>query len=205
MISVTEETILHQIEEVDNDINAIKEKIKPFQEQLDAKQSCRKELLAQLDAAWVDRLEKAELNWDQILRGAERGVKMYEYRKETVGMHLGMTISGTWTDTEEQALEIKIGRNDESEQKALAAIRTIIPFMRPHDEDGRIWFGIFEHTLSADGIYLLKINKDFKSATVTKTTYGHERDVASFLALEDAVHYIRQNHWYDEDGDVNED
>lgn len=89
------------------------------------------------------------------------------------------------------------------ESRTVAGIRTLAPLLTPQ-EDGMVWFKIFEHTLSEGGCYYLNVHPETWQATLSKSTYGMYRMLEKFPTVEDAVHFISENHWY-ENPDQDED
>lgn len=118
---------------------------------------------------------------------------------------LGLYHSGYWNDTVEACLQVKVERNDKSEKLNVDAIKFFAKILTPHKFDydfehnegkaERVWFGLFEHTLSAYRVYRLEVSPDLTDIVLTSGgNYGAVDRV--FKTVEEAVAYIRQYHWY---------
>lgn len=107
-----------------------------------------------------------------------------------------MFYSGMWSDTGEPVFKIQIDHTvPDSLAKNMAGVKYFSSIMAPH-EDNMVWFGIFEDSLSAHGIYQLHVRPDLTSCDLTVTRYGRTKSLKKFDNVEDAMDYINKHHYY---------
>lgn len=111
---------------------------------------------------------------------------------------LGLYPSGYWSDTNQPCAKVMIQKDQApgSTAEALTAIKTLVPFYTPHS-DGAVWFGIFEHTLSAGGVYRLEVKPDLLSARVSIIRYGRQSSVTEWNSLEKTLEYVTKHLYYE--------
>lgn len=111
--------------------------------------------------------------------------------------------SGYWNDTMEGNFQVKVERTDESERKSIAGVRFFAPVLKPH-EDGYVWFGVFEHSLSRYETLCLKVKPDLSDIRLEALRSTHQALKATFKTVEEAIKYIREHHWYGDRGEDDE-
>lgn len=97
--------------------------------------------------------------------------------------------------TGQTCIQIALYRDDdERTQKAYDGITTLLPYIKPL-EDGRKCFDIFEHTLSLNYSYYLKVTPDGEWQVVT-----HRETMKPFFTSKDlmeALKFIQENLYYE--------
>lgn len=150
----------------------------------------------------------AEPDWKALVKDlatdGRSSQTLLRYFDQQIRDRFGMWHSGYWGDTNEVNVKVKVERVGDSEKKNVEGVKHFVKFLTPH-KDGLVWFGIFEHTLSAGGVFRLKVRPDLKEAVVDRTVYGREQVGEMFDTVEDAVGYIARKHWYGETEDAHEE
>lgn len=166
-------------EPIDNELVSNYEKL----EQL--KQERTKLLLPQKENDWVWLLEETGSGGDQVkLRAICNKIES-----------MGLYCSGYNPKTEQRAIKLMLTKNDEeSYTQTIASLEILLPYIKADPEDGYKYFGIFETSLSAGGVFYLRIGE--KNSILGRTVYGHDREIKTFLTVAEAVKYIQENHWY---------
>jgi hypothetical protein len=147
----------------------------------------------------LDELQDLDVEWSDFLKnywGGTEWTSTVTYRAwgKRLKREFDMHDNGYWSDILEPSVAIKIQRKDgTSKMLNFLGIGQLAKILKPH-EDGFVWFGIFEHTLSANGVYCLKVKPDLT-----------ERDLKRFSSLLHAVDYIANHHWYGDYADENPD
>lgn len=140
--------------------------------------------------------EDRPLDWSTIPKtlGGSGGGSMYLHRRveKELSERFDMHRSGYWVDTLEVNFEVKVEHKTESVEKNVAGVKFLTPFLTPHEEDGRIWFGVFENSLSANGSFTLRALPDLSKLWLHRRFM---RDV-EFDSVEEAIQYIHDYHWY---------
>lgn len=165
---------------------AIYEEIKPFEEARDALK--------------IAALDPKNPDWGWMARS------MGSYHPSSVVLHrffdkllldtFHMYHSGMWTDTDEAICKVMVGpHNDDETERNILGVRTLLPILTPH-ENGRVWFGIFDHTLGMSGSFVLEALPDGTSFHVTNQRGYSTQLLAEFETAHEAVWYIRKHHWY---------
>ena len=112
---------------------------------------------------------------------------------------IGLGSTGYFDETEQVCIRISLTKGSKKSFNAtVKGLKFILPYLKPIGN--KIPIDIFEETLSEHGVYKLKVDKDMKKSVLTKTCYSMEMWVEKFNTIEEAVLYIQQNHWYDEEG-----
>jgi hypothetical protein len=147
-------------------------------------------------AKQIDKLKFKNMgdavDWKLLLEPGEGSQVRYDRRQQEISK-IGLHCMGMWTTTNQASIAVKLTHGDKASfDRTLAAIKTIAPYIIPHD-DGLLWFQIFEHTLSAGGSFYLKCTPDLKCAHIGSTY----RSILRTRTLSDALRYIQENLWYD--------
>ncbi|GAB9152631.1 hypothetical protein BDS110ZK17_23700 [Bradyrhizobium diazoefficiens] len=142
----------------------------------------------------VEEGRKNGPDWKTLVRQEDDGRKYYEYvQSQFEGIGLGC--EGYWADTYDRNLRIKMTRgSQESFDITKRAIELIAPLLT--EMDGMVRFSIFEHSLSANGIYMLWVTKDLRRAKVTLNRWDKFEGT-----LDEVLTRIQRDHYYDEVGD----
>lgn len=185
-----------RIASLDADIKLVQEQISPLFLKVQQLSEARSKAIE----ARSDILAAADMPWGQMMahvRSGSAGMSLLRKFDKRLNEEFSMYSSGTWSDTEDPALGVGVARDSlNDELKAIVGIKTFVPMLKSHD-DGRVWFCVLDYTLSANGIMSLKVRQDMAEAVLTRTVYGRERVKKTFGSVEEAVKYIRQNHWYE--------
>lgn len=141
-------------------------------------------------------------DWKRLIKDvasdSTSSLTLLRYFDKQLLEHYGMYHSGSWSDTHEANIEVMVRRNDLSEKGSICGVEFFAKLMTPH-KNGRVWFGIFENTLSAGGIFRLEVLPDLSKLYLVVTTYPRERTLKEFHSTKEAIKYIRQHHWYGEE------
>jgi hypothetical protein len=141
------------------------------------------------------RLAAGPLDWRVALKDLASNDRnsqtLLRHVERELAERFDMWHSGYWGDTAEADIELKVTRTDESEQKNLAGLRFFAPLLTSH-ANGRVWFGVFEHSLSAGGSFRLEVTPDLRELVLFLGRWERAR----FTTAEEAVRYIRAHHWY---------
>jgi len=145
----------------------------------------------------IGRLMVAEAttpDWPQLVKETgEGGMAMHNYMTEQFRT-IGLWPEGYWMDTNDRCLRIMMTRDDpESFKKTKAAVELTAPLLTPH-ADGLVWYGIFEHNLSAHGIWMLKVTPDLREAKVSRDRWDDNKASGT---LDVVLSYIQDQLYYD--------
>lgn len=140
------------------------------------------------------RIQAGEFDWRTAVKDLasdDRSSRVMHRHAEEKIRQFDMHLSGHWSDTLEADVCMKVEQTDESELANLAGLRFFTHLLTPH-ENGRVWFSLFEHTLSANGGYRLEVTPASGESILFRRGWEQMR----FASLEAAVKYIRAHHWY---------
>jgi hypothetical protein len=150
-----------------------------------------KAVKAKLAKAQIEKIGD-KIDWKLLLasENLENSV-LYKLRHQEA-YKLALWAGEYWMDTRQPCLKVMMTYGDPTNlAKILAAVKMLTPFYTPH-EDGFVWFGVFEHTLSEHGSYQLKVKPDLSAAEVHRGRYRE-----SFGTLTEILMYIQKRHWYE--------
>ena len=106
---------------------------------------------------------------------------------------LGLWPSGYYPETHQRAAKLMMTRGDAAGlEKTIDAVGTLLPHCKPLS-DGFVCFGIFEHTLSEHGSYVMRIRPNLSEITVGDSR-GHR--AVKFGGLREAISHVQETHWY---------
>lgn len=141
----------------------------------------------------VEEGRKNGPDWKMLVRQEDDGRKYYEYVQSQFAS-IGLGCEGYWADTNDRNVRIKMTKGSkESFDITKRAIELIAPLLT--EKDGMVRFSIFEHSLSASGIYLLWVAKDLGHAKVTLNRWDRFEGT-----LDEVLMRIQRDHYYDEVG-----
>ena len=151
--------------------------------------------------------KKDDLEWLMEFREPESKVKREQ--REKILKEYGLTGSGYNPQTNQHAIKLTINENDSDEkleniEKGLLKILPIIkPFSHDFKEPGMFknplkMIGIFEHTLSQNGIYNLVVDPNNNNhCAVICHSWSRISSKKEFNSLMDALKHIRKYHYYE--------
>lgn len=107
------------------------------------------------------------------------------------------TSSGYDPRSNQQWVHVKLGK-DADIDAAQAELDLFLPYIR--ETDGYKKIGVFEFTLSADGMFELR-QYGIEDIRLIKTRYNVPSELQRFASWRAAFEYVRTNHWcgYNED------
>lgn len=158
--------------------------------------------------------ETGHIDWSVILEeslGNSEGVEIYRIKQQMLE-NIGLASSGLIYETGQKILRIKINKGDSEEfERVLSGFEKILPFIKPISNNRanrpgapRKIVSIFEHTLSAGGIFELEIFNDDKEFVITKTVYSQRKEIHKFDNLRDALLMIQDRYYYEWPGNGSE-
>ena len=172
------------------------EKIRPLQDEvfeLNTRLSDLNDRLSVLllEAGKLDSIEYLMKTYNPDRSGGE-------YRKalQRWGFAHDLYQSGYVVDTLQPSFSVKLSPKQDI-TKTSEGIRELVPFMKPRD-NGRMYFGIFEHTLSLAVSYHMEVSPDCSEAWVFTHLGAHSIRHEAIGTIEEVLLYIRKHHWYDE-------
>lgn len=167
-----------------------------------------KELLGKAQVARMRAEGVLASDWKFLLKtmasDADNSQAVYHYFGELLSERFGMFHSGFYPDTNEAAVKIMVERTDESERKNVEGVKFFASIYTPHEpqpplpKDGpkQIFFGVFENSCAHHGSYRLDMTPDLQDIALSTTKYHRTSIVEKFKTVEEAIHYIREHHWY---------
>lgn len=145
----------------------------------------------------VDEAKKSGPDWVSLVRQGPPGdgKKFYEYARSQFSS-IGLFMGGFWADTGDRDLHVMMTKGSkESLVITKRAIELIAPLLT--EQDGMVRFGIFEHSLSTNGVYRLLVSKDLKRAKLTL----NDNWIKFEGTLDEVLIEIQQDYYYDQVGD----
>jgi hypothetical protein len=118
------------------------------------------------------------------------------YAKKHLSKNFDMYYSGYSLETKEANIKLKVERTAESKAKNLAGLKFFASLLTPRKYERRVQFRLFEHTLSAGGIFALLATPDLSQLELICTTRGRDRSLKIFHSPEEAVEYIAKHHYF---------
>jgi len=99
--------------------------------------------------------------------------------------------------TNQSAVQFCIEK-DSDLQIGLEELNLLLPLIKSVEDDGQRYkyFSVFEHTLSAGGVYHIKYYDDL-NITLNITSWGSERELRKFQDTMELLKYIQKNHYYE--------
>lgn len=167
--------------------HGILREMKPLQERL----SVTHEALGVAKDALVTLMvhQGGDQDWEFLLDGRNDSQIARDTLKRLLS-DVGLSLGGEWTDTRQACLLLTMAKDsDESYQKTLTAVRTMLPHVKVHP-DGYARFGISDHMLNAYGSFHLEIKPDGSEFKVAGRLRKKE-----FSDLESALRYVQAWHW----------
>jgi hypothetical protein len=157
----------------------------------------------------VEQMPKDKIDFNFILTGEHDSMALYHEAERQI-QQLGLWGSGEWCNTTKQKC-IKLmmyKENPDNLQKTYNSILSLLPYIIPlpakntegepvEEEfiDKKI-FGIFEHTLSENGIYFFLISKN-GSTEIARQRYSRLSILKRFETIMDGLKYIQNNFYYE--------
>lgn len=86
---------------------------------------------------------------------------------------------------------------DDNLEKTLLSLEQILPHLRP--VDGIKEFGVFEYTLSENGVYCVEVKEGVYSLVVYR--YHRKSVLKVFDSLRELLKYVQENHYYESSED----
>lgn len=178
---------------------ALREELRPLQEAMVKNGEETRRVQEQISALLAERMG-SNPDWAVLL--AEENSDILHKPREIAISALGLFPTGRWTDTGQPVAKVMIraGRLEQSLKQTREAVEILTPFYTPH-ADGYVWFGIFEHSLSEHGIYVLKVLPDLSEVKIEITRYHRTSVVRTAVSLDEALQFIGKNLYYDNDTD----
>jgi hypothetical protein len=186
---MTRQELEQKIKATESEIKSLDAQIAPYEAlRLKAWASLR-QLKAELD---VVILQEEPDNIDFLIKDARQDSlpKIKAVHKLAQKLHLHPV--GYWHGTNEQSFSVQLNKN-ENVSKVKTSIEYLTPYYTPR-HDGKVWYGIFEHTLSQYYTYYLKVEPDLSTAYVT--THRESNPPEYKGSLEEVLNYIAKYHWY---------
>lgn len=123
---------------------------------------------------------------------------MREYRDASAFFEeLGFSMRGCFPSTQQRCLQIILYQDDdESVKKTEEALDLIGKYVKPLPEYQAKVFGIFEHTLSENGMYSY-LEKEDGTFYVMRTAYGRETLMCGGTGRQTVLEYIQNHHYYE--------
>ena len=133
-------------------------------------------------------------DWAFMLDIGNDGQVMHQAWEKAV-QTLGLWSDGYNPESNQRQAQVVLTKGDqESLQRTLDGIKTLLPHLKP-DAEGWVHFGILDHTLSANGSYRLGVMPDLSAASVGR---AHGFSPQEFKSLDRALAHVQEVHWYDE-------
>jgi len=181
--------------------------LKPLEKEITRNYTLINNLRIEIDR---EKIEEGEYDWGWLLH--EDGINVSNERYNLCNdklTELGFRASGYYTDTLQRDVKISLNKN-ESINKSLNGLLEILPFIKWRDNNSVVnkaigrkgnlrtkRVGIFEHTLSEDGVYYLVFPEGFDCVYLMIDRYHVTSMVRRFTTLMDALHYISERHYYE--------
>lgn len=157
--------------------------------------------------------ETGHIDWSVVLSegyGNLESMEVYRAKQEMLET-IGLSSSGIVYDTGQKVIQIKLTKGDSEQlEKVLSGLEKILPFVKPISNNRanrpgapRKIVSIFEHTLSAGGIFELEIFND-KEFMITKTIHSQRKEIHKFDNLRDALLKIQDRYYYEWPGNGSE-
>ena len=114
----------------------------------------------------------------------------------------GLWHSGYKPETEQVYLKMKLykGEGDNLEQ-TISTLEEILPHIKAID--GVKVFGVFEHTLSENGVYCVEITEHTYTLVICR--YRRKSVVKECKSLREMIEYIQEHHYYESSEDKDEE
>jgi hypothetical protein len=156
----------------------------------------------------VDQMPKDKIDFNFILTGEHHSMPLY-YESERQIQELGLRGGGKWTMTGQKNISLTMYKNDpDNLQKTYDSVLLLLPYMIPFPKEGRKdriieefigkkVFGIFEHTLSENGIYYFLISEN-GNTEIGIQRYSRFSILKEFKTILDGLKYVQNNLYYEE-------
>lgn len=179
-----------------NDVQKLQKEIKKLEDRreelFDLKKSIDEEIVFS-----DKKLEKLKNNldimvakpkdWDWLLKiGSTARFEMLEKALEDCDI----TVGCNYAVDDQHSIQIALYQK-KSLEKTLRGLEELLPHIRPW-EDGFKYVSIFEHSLSKNGSYALKVGEKF---SLIKSTHKNST-IKTFKNLKTALEYIQKHHYY---------
>ncbi len=188
-----------QVNALSEQQQTVLEELRPLQEKFRQLAEAKELLMPVLQKLKTKAILSQEVkDWTALLDNNDHTT--YKALQEVFPWRSPLVFKGSiWTNTNQRVLTLCLYKNHpEDEELATQKIIDIIPYLLPV-ENGKVFIGIFENSLSQHGSYHLQINPEAPyAAEVTMTRYGRKSVVKEFPELKDAISFIRENLWYEE-------
>lgn len=182
-----------QMKALEDERTKLFKKKKPIDDKLVKTYEELNKLVEQRDKLLVDGIDSQHPDWDFLLESNSHGSVIKSAARDRLLAPMGLRSSGYFEATQQVAIEIQLDYMQNIE-KTLQGLRALRPHIKPVNNILR--FGVFEHTLSAFGVYELYVAKEGEKCRLVKTTHGRQSDVSKFDNLRDALKYIAKHCWY---------
>lgn len=182
--------------------------LRPLEKKISANYGRIKKLKEEIDQ---DNIEKGNYDWEWLLQedGFSSSPARYKLCEEKLA-EFGFRASGYYRDTMQRNVTICLNKN-EPVTKAIDGLLTILPHIKYHGAEKSIMkaigrtgrslrtkrVGIFEHTLSENGVYYLIFLEGQECVYLMIDRYHVTSMVRRFITLMDALMYISDHHYYE--------
>lgn len=179
-------------QEILDELRLLQEKFRQFAE-------AKEQLMPELQKLKTKEILSKEVkDWTALLDNNDSTT--YKALQQVFPWNSPLVFKGSiWTNTNQRVLTLCLYKNHpEDDELVTHKIIEVIPYLIPV-EDGKVFISIFENSLSQHGSYHLQINPASPfAAEITMTRYGRKSVVKEFPELKDAISFIRENLWYEE-------
>jgi hypothetical protein len=126
------------------------------------------------------------------INASSRGEALYVACEKFISTYYdkGVYAGGYYPATNQFALKVKFDQNRPLEHQL--GILDFVEYLKPFE--GTKHIGVFEYTLSEDGVYCILVSDKTK---LIKTTYGHDRTIRMFDTLLECLRYVYEYHPYE--------
>jgi hypothetical protein len=118
------------------------------------------------------------------------------YDKKLLSM--GLWSGGYIPETGQRGVKVMLIKDDEeSLKKTIVGLEKVLPFIKPIVTSGYKIVGIFEHTLSENGVFYMLIDDKNSVYKLMSDVYRRTHELKKFNSLESIIKYVQENHWYE--------
>lgn len=214
------EQIESKIETLEGTLKFLYEEMRPIEEKIERLNALKERAVEKRSSLKYDvfgdnaedgkPLTKAEI--DFILIADHHSMRAYEIAEKVVYNKLTLRRSGYWPESNQAAFQLCFYKGDKEKfDKTVEDINLLFPYLietntkindfrSPVKNITGIKFSVFEHSLSANGIYQYIMENHGKSNAkyyLIKTTYGRTEIKKEFNDFVDSLKYIEDNHYYE--------
>ena len=182
--------------------------LRPLEAKISANYGRIKKLKEEIDE---ESIEKGNYDWEWLLQedGFSSSPARYKMCEEKLN-EFGFRASGYYMDTMQRSVAICLNKN-EPVTKAINGLLTILPYIKYHAVEKSVMkaigrtgsllrtkrVGIFEHTLSENGVYYLVFVEGNECVYLMIDKYHITSMVKRFTDLMSALEYVSEHHYYE--------